>query len=71
MILSGIFFSLEGTPKIMQDASKIFPLTHFIEAARKIMLDGSDLFGVLNNIIVLIIATFIFLIASTFLFKWE
>ena len=49
MILSGIWFSLEGTPKAMRMTSRIFPITHFIEASRKIMLDGSNLMGVMDD----------------------
>jgi ABC-2 type transport system permease protein len=71
MILSGIFFSLEGTPPIMQQVSKIFPITHFIDAARKIMLDGTPLIGVVDNLIVLVLLTIVFLIISAVLFKWE
>ncbi|MBN1411464.1 MAG: ABC transporter permease [Spirochaetales bacterium] len=71
MFLSGIFFSLEGTPPAMQVASRLFPITHFIEAARKIMLDGAGLSGVTVSILVLTAATIIFLVASAVLFKWE
>ncbi len=71
MILSGIWFSLEGTPKVMQDISRIFPLTHFIEASRKIMLDGAGLLGVMDNIIPLVIMTIVFLGISALIFKWE
>ena len=42
LALSGVFFSLEGSPAILRTLSRGFPLTHFIEAARKIMLDGAD-----------------------------
>ena len=41
MILSGVFFSLEGTPRAMQVASRAFPITYYIEASRSIMLDGA------------------------------
>jgi ABC-2 type transport system permease protein len=71
MILSGIFFSLEGTPKIMQSASKIFPITYFIEASRKIMLDGENLTGIFPDITILVIMTIVFLAISAFIFKWE
>jgi ABC-2 type transport system permease protein len=71
MFLSGIFFSLEGTPPFMQAVSRIFPITHFIEAARKIMLDGAGLGGVIENVLVLGISTIVFLGISAFLFKWE
>jgi ABC-2 type transport system permease protein len=41
LALSGVFFSLEGSPPILRTISRAFPLTHFTEAARKIMLDGA------------------------------
>ena len=69
--LSGMLFSLEGTPKILQNISKIFPTTHFVEAARKIMLDGVNLWGVMDNIIALVVMTIIFLTLAAFIFKWE
>jgi ABC-2 type transport system permease protein len=71
MFLSGIFFSLEGTPPIMQSVSRFFPITHFIEAARKIMLDGAGLGGVMENVLVLAGCTVVFLVASALIFKWE
>lgn len=71
MFLSGIFFSLEGTPKSLQLISRIFPITHFIEGARKIMLDGSGILDISKNLFYLIGATIVLLIISAFLFKWE
>ncbi|MBI9104542.1 MAG: ABC transporter permease [Spirochaetales bacterium] len=71
IIFSGVFFSLEGTPQIMQTASKFFPLTHFIEAARAIMIDGAGMMDILPNILVLTGMTLAFLFISSILFKWE
>jgi ABC-2 type transport system permease protein len=71
MILSGVFFSLEGTPPLMQSLSKIFPITHYIEASRAIMLDGAGLAAVSGNLAVLGAMTAAFLVAAAALFKWE
>lgn len=71
IIFSGVFFSLEGTPKIMQNASKFFPLTHFIEASRAIMIDGAGFIQILPNLLVLGGMTVIFLITASVLFRWE
>lgn len=71
MVLSGIWFSLEGTPKAMQTVSQIFPLTHFLTAAREIMLDGATLWGVIDHLIVLIVMTLVFLSVASLIFKWE
>jgi ABC-type multidrug transport system permease subunit len=71
MLLSGIFFSLEGTPKVMQDAALALPITHFVNAARAIMIDGAGLAAVWGNLAVLALMTAGFLALSAVLFKWE
>jgi ABC-2 type transport system permease protein len=71
MILSGVFFSLEGTPPLMQSISKIFPITHYVDASRAIMLDGAGLAAVSGNLAVMGGMTVAFLIAAAALFKWE
>ncbi len=71
IIFSGVFFSLEGTPQLMQNASKFFPLTHFIEAARAVMIDGAGIIQILPNILVLGAMTIVFLITASILFRWE
>ncbi|MFH2113351.1 MAG: ABC transporter permease [Spirochaetota bacterium] len=71
LALSGVFFSLEGSPPILRTISRAFPLTHFIEAARKIMLDGAGLVQVAPNLLFLASLTAAFLVLSAALFKWE
>jgi ABC-2 type transport system permease protein len=43
MLLSGIWFSLEGSPRWVQWVAHIFPRTHILEAVRAVMLDGAGL----------------------------
>jgi len=71
LALSGVFFSLEGSPPILRTISRAFPLTHFTEAARKIMLDGAGLGQIAPNLLVLGGMTIVFLLLSAALFKWE
>jgi ABC-2 type transport system permease protein len=71
MIFSGVFFSLEGTPAAMRAASRIFPITYYIEASRAIMLDGAGLAAVGLDLVVLAAMTLVFLAAAAALFKWE
>ena len=71
LALSGVFFSLEGSPPILRTISKAFPLTHFTEAARKIMLDGAGIAQIMPNLLVLGGLTILFLVLSSVLFKWE
>ncbi|PKL07760.1 MAG: ABC transporter permease [Spirochaetae bacterium HGW-Spirochaetae-7] len=71
LALSGVFFSLEGSPAILKTVSRAFPLTHFTEAARKIMIDGAGLAQIMPNLAVLAGLTVVFLVLSSILFKWE
>jgi ABC-2 type transport system permease protein len=71
MIFSGVFFSLEGTPAAMRAASRLFPITYYIEASRAIMLDGAGLAAVGLDLAVLAGMTVLFLAAAAALFKWE
>lgn len=71
MIFSGVFFSLEGAPKVMQTISKVFPLTHFIESARKIMLEGAGFITILPNVLMLAGMTVVFLIVASLTFRWD
>ena len=43
MLLSGVWFSLEGAPAWLQQAAKVLPLTQMLDAARAVMLDGAGL----------------------------
>ena len=40
MVLSGVWFSLEGAPQWVQQLALAFPLTHLLTGARSIMFDG-------------------------------
>ena len=71
VIFSGVFFSLEGTPKLMQNASQLFPLTHFITAARAVMIDGAGIAQIMPHILVLGGMTGVFLLIASLLFRWE
>jgi len=71
MAFSGVFFSLEGAPILLQTISRIFPLTHYIEASRAIMLDGARLADIGTNLITLVGMSALFLLTSSLLFKWE
>ncbi len=71
MVFSGVFFSIEGSPAILRAIAKVFPLTHFLDAARAIMLDGAGLAAVWPQMAVLSGMTVLFLAVSASLFKWE
>jgi ABC-type multidrug transport system permease subunit len=71
IVFSGVFFSLEGTPRILQQIADLFPLTHFIESARSIMLDGAGLAQIYPHILALAGLTVIFTGTASLMFKWE
>lgn len=71
MFLSGVWFSLEGTHPVVQKLAQIFPLTHMIDAARAVMLDGAGLLEITPQLFVLLLMTGIFLAIGAWLFRWE
>jgi ABC-2 type transport system permease protein len=71
MFISEVWFSLEGAEPWVQKISRFFPLTHLIEASRKIMNDGATLNDVRMNCIVLASMSLLFIVAGSILFKWQ
>jgi ABC-type multidrug transport system permease subunit len=71
MFLSGVWFSLEGSPAWVQSIAKIFPLTHLLSGARKIMNDGATLSDVQGECLILIATTLICLTIAARLFSWN
>lgn len=71
MILSGVWFSMEGTHPLAQAMSQLSPLTHLVNAARRIMIDGADLPGVLYELGLLSGLTLMLVLLSARLFRWS
>jgi ABC-2 type transport system permease protein len=71
MLLSGAWFSLEGTHAWVEQLAKIFPLTHMIDATRAIMSEGATLAQVMPQITVLAGMSVVFLALGAWVFKWE
>ena len=71
MFLSGVWFSLEGVNPWIQKLSILLPLTHVIDGARAIMIDGAGLLDIAPNLIVLVGMTALFLALGSWLFRWE
>ena len=71
MLLSGIWFSLEGSPKWVQWVSQIFPLTHVLNAARAVMIDGAGITQIAPNLAYLAITTVVFIGIGAWSFRWR
>jgi ABC-2 type transport system permease protein len=71
MLLSGIWFSLEGSPRWIQWVAHIFPLTHTLDAARAVMLDGAGLGAIAPHLLYLAVTAFGFLAFGAWSFRWR
>jgi ABC-2 type transport system permease protein len=71
MLLSGVWFSLEGAPEWLQQGAQALPLTQMLDAARAVMLDGAGLPQVLPEIGWLAAMTVLFLVIAATGFRWR
>jgi ABC transporter DrrB family efflux protein len=71
MLLSGIWFSLEGSPRWVQWVAHVFPLTHVLDAARAVMLDGAGLPQIAPNLLYLAATALAFLAFGAWSFRWR
>ncbi len=71
MLLSGAWFSLEGTHRWVQQLAQLFPLTHLIDASRAIMNEGATLYQVMPHVLVMAGMSALFLAMGAYIFKWE
>jgi len=71
MLLSGVWFSLEGAGPILQAAAKVFPLTHILDSARAVMLDGATLLDVMPSLLALLAMSAVFLVLGARFFRWH
>ncbi|HLU07787.1 MAG TPA: ABC transporter permease, partial [Woeseiaceae bacterium] len=70
MMLSGVWFSLEGSSEWVQQTAKVFPLTHVLDAARGIMIDGGSFSDILPQVAILSLMSVVFLTVAAAVFRW-
>ena len=71
MLLSGIWFSLEGSPRWVQWVAHVFPLTHVLDAARAVMLDGAGIGQIAPHLLFLAATALGFLAFGAWSFRWR
>lgn len=71
MVMSGVWFSLEGAHPVVKGIAQALPLTHIVDAARAIMIDGANLFDVKWHIVFLLVFTALCAFIGSKLFRWE
>ena len=70
MLLSGVWFSLEGAGELAQKVAKLFPLTHVLTSARAVMLDGASLADVAPSLLALTALSALFIGIGAKVFRW-
>jgi ABC-type multidrug transport system permease subunit len=71
MLLSGVWYSLEGAPPWLRTAAEALPLTQMLHAARAIMLDGAGVLDILPRLATLLAMTAVFLGIAAAGFRWR
>jgi ABC-type multidrug transport system permease subunit len=71
MMLSGVWFSLEAANDAVRNIAKVFPLTHILDSARAVMLDGANLAAIAPQLISLLAMTAVFLVIGAVIFRWH
>lgn len=71
MLLSGVWFSLEGAPQWLRTAAEALPLTQMLDAARAVMLDGAGIVQVLPQLGLLAVMSALFLGVAAAGFRWR
>lgn len=71
MVLSGVWFSMEGSSELLLAFSQVLPLTHMLEAARLIMLEGKGWSSIGTHLGALAVMSGFFMVLGAVLFKWR
>ncbi|MFH6951851.1 ABC transporter permease [Pseudoalteromonas sp. XMcav1-K] len=71
MMLSGVWFSLEGSPAFVQAISQVFPLTQMLIGARAVMLEGAGFVEIAPQLFILIGQSVVFLLLGALFFSWK
>jgi ABC-2 type transport system permease protein len=71
MLLSGVWFSLEGTNPLVRKVAQFLPLTHLVDGARAIMTEGAGFIDIAPQLTILLVMTAVFLTVGSLIFRWE
>jgi ABC-type multidrug transport system permease subunit len=71
MLLSGVWFSLAGSPRWVRWVADALPLTQMLHAAREVMLYGAGIGTVAPSLMYLAAVTLVFLGFGAWSFKWR
>ncbi|NQY64578.1 MAG: ABC transporter permease [Alteromonadaceae bacterium] len=71
IVLSGVWFSLEGAPHSVKVFAEFLPLTHLVAGARKVITEGASLVDISYHITALLVMSTVFLSLGSYLFSWN
>jgi len=71
MMLSGVWFSLEGAPPALKIVADFLPLTHLVAGARKVITEGASLVDISYHVNILLLMSVVFLLLGSYLFSWN
>jgi ABC-type multidrug transport system permease subunit len=71
MMLSGVWFSLEGAPDTLKVLADFMPLTHLVAGARAVITEGATLSDISFHINILLLMSSVFLVLGAYLFSWN
>ncbi|WP_057830525.1 ABC transporter permease [Colwellia sp. TT2012] len=71
MMLSGVWFSLEGAPDALKTLADFLPLTHLVAGARAIITEGASLSDISFHVNALLVMSSVFLLLGAYLFSWN
>lgn len=70
LLLSEVWFSLDGAPQWMKAIAQILPMTHMLDAARAVMLEGAGWQDVSAHLLVMGVMSIVFLSIAAVMFRW-
>jgi ABC-type multidrug transport system permease subunit len=71
MLLSGVWFPLDDAGVWVRQVANFFPLTHVLNSARAVMLDGATLIDVAPALVSLLLLSVLFLGMGAAMFRWR
>lgn len=70
LLLSEVWFSLDGAPQWMKSIAQVLPMTHMLDAARAVMLEGAGWQDVSGHLLVMAVMSVVFLSIAAVMFRW-
>jgi ABC-type multidrug transport system permease subunit len=71
LMCSGVFFSSQKFPELLQPAIKILPLTALNDALRAVMIDGTGLIGIARPLAIVTAWTVVSFAVALKVFRWR